>query len=360
MASNPLLIQELVDEFLSHVSETTDLWACALVCRPWSRAAQRALFRVVKVNRYQRLWTRLETTLRASPHLVPLIHTLILRRSGAIRDQMVESICNIPFTRLEHLCIHSVSTMSLESVVAFQRLLSLPTIRRAVVECYFSEPVLFNSIWVKCSPNIRHLHLRCQQKFSDKALHPVQRHPSTPIILESLRLDHVNNVGDWLNHDLCPFDFSQLTVLSINIHTSAVRWSRMASALGNIKALKFVHSLHDPHEPMVDLSLFPNLLFLSINISDLTRTLETFSTITSSSRIRRIVIHLESTVAIDQLDSKIAGLPMQHLPIVNLEMNPDQYVGYVPLFPQLGAKGLLQRTGPGWFERCMDHTESFG
>ncbi|KAF7330924.1 hypothetical protein MVEN_02432100 [Mycena venus] len=183
-------------------------------------------------------------------------------------------------------------------------------------------------------------------------------------MLESLKLGRLSaglqqssNIEEWLKHDLCPFDFSRLAVLSINTRTptSVLAWSRMASALQTIEALDLF-----PDSTVVDLSLLPNLLFLRIRVNwsgTLGATINTLSTITSSSHIRQIDIPIYiSTLRNDycsQFDSKITSLPLSHLLKVGLEVDIGVYGACILRFPRLRSSDMLLCTSryPDWFER---------
>ncbi|KAJ7368413.1 hypothetical protein DFH08DRAFT_25208 [Mycena albidolilacea] len=339
MTSNPLLVQELVDECLSYLSDAKDLERCALVCRPWSHVAQRALFRVVSIPRSSSAWNRLENTLRTSPHLVPHIRTLFLR---SIHFQITElnKICNFPFTHVENIAVDHSGPMS--PMVELQALLSVRSLRRLKLDYYFFDTAAFLPIWDMCSTNIRHLDLSCNST-SGHILRPPSA-PIAPIALESLRVDtHVKGIGYWFNHDLCPFDISRLTVLSLGAHSSITDWSRMAPALRTIKALEFtISDIEDVEEPL-DLSLFPNVSFLhiAIDVRELSTVLDCLSTIPSDSHVRQIVlsfVYSRFTVS-DELDSKLTELALES---VGLEVDAAEYRSWVSHFPQLSSRNLVR------------------
>lgn len=237
-ASCPLP-QELLDECMSYLNyNSTDLKVCALVCRSWSAAAQRLLFNVVVVTAPPRRYSRIEQTLRTSPHLMQYIHTLVLHRNSDVKINVFEKFCTLPFTHVENISISHSCTVTLPSAIALQRLLCSPVLRRVAIECEFDERGAFSAMWNGCSPTIRHLHLRS----CDHMPHPAYLIPprsSAPVVLESLRLEGSTNVDAWLQHDHCPFDFSRLAVLTLEIHASLPSWPRMAAALQSIEALDF-------------------------------------------------------------------------------------------------------------------------
>ncbi|KAF7352694.1 hypothetical protein MVEN_01235300 [Mycena venus] len=333
----PVISQELVDECLSHIVDPVNLRACALVCRSWADTAQRALFTTISVSSVTSR-KRLEYALRASPHLVHYIQSLMLRQD----IQMVEAICNLPFTHLQNVSVHHSGPLSIQSVVPLQTLFSLPSLRRVELDCYFFAATAFIQIWNLCT-NIRHLRLRCVNH-SGNSFQPTQRDSLASIALESLKLGHVKSIETWLNHDLCPFDLSRLTLLSVDVYTSLFAWPRMAPALQTIETLDFTidHKI-DTDPEVIDLSLFPSLMCLrmKINMHHITQALDTLSTVTSASRIRQIIFRLRfrSSVACQQLDSKVASLPLQHPLTVGFEGHVEE-----SHFPQLTSRNMLRRT----------------
>ncbi|KAF7366716.1 hypothetical protein MSAN_00929700 [Mycena sanguinolenta] len=103
-------------------------------------------------------------------------------------------------------------------------------------------------------------------------------------------------------------------------------------------------------DPFIDLSLFPNLQFLLISFYCHCRpvavALAILSTMTVSSTIRNIVIsfllpNLPAQAIYDQFDSKIAGLPLQHLLSVGPEMDILDYNRVADFFPRLRSRKSL-------------------
>ncbi|KAJ7792676.1 hypothetical protein B0H14DRAFT_2930148 [Mycena olivaceomarginata] len=339
------LPQELVDECMSYLPPTT-LRASALVCRSWAMAAQPLLFNKIYVDDTRRC-RRLEKTLRASSHLIRLVHELHLdREKHPLNSTALENILSFPFTHLESVTCWDVHLSTPETATALQGLLSLSTLHRVDINVSFVDPALFISIWGRCSPAIRHLKLS-SPPWSPTSFHPILPHPilplpSAPVTLASLKIER-NDIDEWLNHDFCPLDFSRLAVLSIARGmwplTTMLGRSRMAAALKSLVSLEFVT------DAVVDLSqsFGPSMAFAR----------DTLSTIAPSSPIRQIVICLPCEVdarACDQLDAQIAGLPLQHLSSVELETNMERYAHLEPFFPRLGSKNLLCRADGGWFK----------
>ncbi|KAJ7811139.1 hypothetical protein B0H14DRAFT_1475204 [Mycena olivaceomarginata] len=343
------LPQELVDECLGHLFYI-DLKACALVCRSWSRSAQRALFKDVFVfvpggNASGRfLSNRLEETLRTSPHLIRHIRSLRLHRQGEMMDlEPFQKVCNIPFTHLEDVYIdHDRSALALQSGVALQQLLSLSTLRRVHLKCVFDSTFL--SIWDRCSLNVRHVSLTCTNYDFPDSSGRTPPHSSARIVVESLQLRGAEAGFGWLKQGHSPLDLSRLVVLSVE-DPLVLRWPRMMPAFQTIQALDF------PNSDTLDLSLFPKLLFLRIEFGYEQPAVDVLETITTSSCIQQIVFSQIERRFWGQLDSRVADLSMGHLPKVGLEMGIDTYNVYVPYFPRLHAKNLLFHCDFGWFER---------
>ncbi|KAF7352636.1 hypothetical protein MVEN_01229300 [Mycena venus] len=331
VATSCPLPQELIDECISYLYDDLnvsrsypDLKACNLVCRSWSYGAQRFLFREIR-NLTSCRYYRLEMSLRTSPAHIRHVHTLVLRGAVDFKSKEFKRICNFTFTHLENVSFtHNFMPPRWE--IALQRLFRLPTLRRVHLNYEFFESAAFLPIWLQCSSSIRHLDLNCRN-LSSESLHPIQCLSLTPIVLESLRLSGFN-IDEWLQHDLFPFDFSRLAVLSVDVHTSVPSWPLMTPALQTIEALdfsSFAHPLAD--EEAIDLSLFPNLLFLRIKVSVTTKAFDALSTITSSSRLRQIILDIAHSCGdrCDRLDSIVVDLPLPHLPFVGLEKDIITY-----------------------------------
>ncbi|KAF7343385.1 hypothetical protein MVEN_01770900 [Mycena venus] len=281
-----------------------------------------------------------------------------LTRTGAqSKFKILRKFCNLPFTHLESVGFWNLGTTTLRSAIALRRLFSLPTLCRVTLNSSFFDPAAFQALWGTCSPHIKHLRLGCYSPVGRSFLRP----NTGPVALSSLKLESSNDVAEWLNHDFCPFDFSQLAALSVTAHhTLVVGQPRMRAAHRTIEVLEFdIGVLFDG--TCIDLSQFSNLQFLRINIyafqQAMTIALDTLATITSSSPIRRIVLSILPAYNVeadmcDLLDSKVAGLPLQHLSAVELETNIEYYNRLASYFPRLRSQNLLSGpTDPGWFER---------
>jgi hypothetical protein len=96
-------------------------------------------------------------------------------------------------------------------------------------------------------------------------------------------------------------------------------------------------------EEPLDLSLFPNVLFLhiSIDVWNLSVVLDCLSTIPSDSHVRQIVlsfVYSRFTVC-DELDSKLTDLALES---VGLEVDAGEYSSWVSRLPQLSSRNLVR------------------
>ncbi|KAJ6572017.1 hypothetical protein B0H19DRAFT_674952 [Mycena capillaripes] len=240
---NPLSIQELVDHSIGFLyNSVSDLRACALVSRAWVDAAQSSIFRRISIMHFGNVphpsvWTRLKETLNTSPHLIRHIQQLTVIPDEISLDDF-SALCNLPFTHLNRVFVFNYPHLSASIAESIQQLLSLPTIRRVGILCTFDDPTTFLQIWDRCSPSIRHLEIYITEQ-SIPTVQPAAHHCSAPIVLESLRITSVEGLNGWLAHELCPFDFSILKVLSVDINTDLLRWPLFRSAFSTIEALDF-------------------------------------------------------------------------------------------------------------------------
>ncbi|KAF7355358.1 hypothetical protein MSAN_01452400 [Mycena sanguinolenta] len=144
----------------------------------------------------------------------------------------------------------------------------------------------------------------------------------------------------------CPFDCSRLAILSADdIPTLIFAWLQIAPSLQNLEALEF-HTLYS-----INLSLFPNLLFLGIQSVVFRTVVDVLLTIPSSSRIQEIVLNTSCPIVdeCDELDAVVSSLPVQCLPAVGLEMDLGQYTHvWAASFPRLRSKNLLYHADCCW------------
>ncbi|KAJ6556517.1 hypothetical protein DFH09DRAFT_1164685 [Mycena vulgaris] len=343
--------QELVNHIINFLHDTpTGLKACALVSRAFVDEAQSNIFKELSIGHFgaptsdiDALWSRCQVTLHASPHLVQHIHRFKLHPRQISIDTL-SAICTFPFTHLKEVCIRNLD-LSPPFAIALQGLFSLPSLRFVSLECRYADRSTFIQIWDGCAPGLKHLELRCFQT-STEAFHPTSHRWPAPIHLDSLRIIHpIRGMRDWMDHPLCPFDFSGLRVLSISTYTEVLRWPQITPALRAVKALDFIIPLSDP---MIDLSPFLGLVFLRISINGdyaWPMVLNTLSTITPSNHIRKIVICgvLTDGIAAEELDARLSSLPMHHSPVFHFEMDPAEYDRLAPTLHRLSSINMLRR-----------------
>ncbi|KAJ7463320.1 hypothetical protein FB451DRAFT_464683 [Mycena latifolia] len=368
---NTLQIQELLDQCIEFLRDSpSDLIACALVSRSWTFAAQLHLFREVQIKSISspNLWPRLQETLRSSPHLIRHIRRLRFN-SEAVSLTRVFEICEFPFTHLQHVSIRHTNT-PLPAGLPIPHLLSLPTLTHAKIVAQFSDPSSFLQLWERCSPKLRHIDLYCFQRSDLDAL-PIQTHRFPPVALESLKIRSIKYIGNWLANDLCPLDLSKLKVLSI-IHglEEVLQWPRFAPALRTLQALDFIPRVSTQR---LDLSVFPNLLLIRLGGATGTEfksSLDVLSMIAAPSRVQKIIIwnsYLDGACC-EQLDAKFASLPVDPLPILELEISTirggptvDTLVNF---FPHIMSLNLLRHVEhrDNWFEtwQVYNHDVSDG
>ncbi|KAJ7457851.1 hypothetical protein FB451DRAFT_1564154 [Mycena latifolia] len=206
-----------------------------------------------------------------------------------------------------------------------EQLLSLPTLQRLRILANFREPSVYLHIWDRCSPI------------------PTR---SAPIALESLWILTLRYMSEWLMHDLYPLDISHLKLLSLDRATDQLlRWPKFAPALRTIEILDFAASFNTN---VVDLSSLPNLVLVRIAVADdgCLMALDALSTISTPNCIRKIVIHggFLDRLCCEQLDCKLASLPVHSGPTVEFEM--DSIWGGLTIddvhqyFPQMASRNL--------------------
>ncbi|KAJ6517612.1 hypothetical protein DFH09DRAFT_1195320 [Mycena vulgaris] len=363
---NPLTVQELVDHCIGFLyNSVPDLRACALVSRAWVDAAQSNIFRRISIMHFGNvphpsIWMRLKETLNTSPHLIRHIQQLtVVPDEISLAD--FSALCNLPFTHLDRVFVFNYPHLSASTAGFIQKLLSLPTVRRVGILCTFDHPTRFLQIWDRCSPSIRHLELYITEG-STPIVRPAAHHCSAPIVLESLRITSVEGLGGWLAHELCPFDFSTLKLLSVHTNTNLLCWPIFRSALSTIEALDF--KAYDGWTPCIDLSPFTNLVTLRMSMAGdaaLAVVLDTLSTVTPVNSIQTIIVtasRLDAAICA-QLESKIISLPL-HRSVLEVEMNliigdvhrNDNLAKY---FPTLSAMNKLRQIDrDGWTDNWFD------
>ncbi|KAJ7342707.1 hypothetical protein DFH08DRAFT_1010974 [Mycena albidolilacea] len=258
---NPLLIPELIEKCIVHVgSEPQHLKACALVSS-LALGARSAAFYLQEdnynstANPGDHPYRGLENIFRTSPHLVPYIRQVRLLFRDDRSVEWLSKIGSLPFTHLKHVHVLTL-TLTIPAAKVFRKLFSLITLCCVELEYIFSGSAFFQLLWESCSPSIPHLRLGCTHT---GPIHPTSHQSSSPIPLKSLRLMEPSSTDDRLSHDICPFDFSKLSVLSIAGHTSVVGWRLLANTRPETETSQ-------ASSVPINLSLLSNLSVLYIRI----------------------------------------------------------------------------------------------
>ncbi|KAJ7478449.1 hypothetical protein FB451DRAFT_1396222 [Mycena latifolia] len=369
---NPLRIQELVDHCIGFLRDSpSDLKACAVVSRSWTSASQSHIFGQLSIRHtpLNNGWPRILEILRLSPHLILHIRRLELFSEGFSLEAFV-AICEFPFTHIHHLLIHHPNC-TVPGGLAIQQLLSLPSLTHVKIFADFLNPSCFLEMWVRGSPTIRHLDLFCYSS-SPGFVRPIPDRRSTPIALDSLRIQLGDYISDWITHDLCPLDLSRLRFLSIICARQPVLQSATFAAA--LRTLEVLDLMLKASADVLDLSTLPSLVLIRMTIVgpygddptgiEFQKSLDTLSTIPSDTRLRRILIWKSflDRKACEKLDATLASLPVQPLPTLEFDMssiggnlrtidNPAQF------FPEMAAQNLLyfynDNRFSDWFENLV-------
>ncbi|KAJ6534195.1 hypothetical protein B0H19DRAFT_1185498 [Mycena capillaripes] len=353
MNPNPLTVQELVDHCVDFLRDSnSDLKACALVSRSWVHPAQSHLFRKSSRSMTQTSWARFLETLEASTHLIPHVrHLHINLHRNRVSIPALSQICSFPFTHIDSVDI-VVYRFSEPTAMSLQKLLGLPTLRRAKVHCVDLSPE-FALLWGQSS--VRDVMLTCLGGTDEASTQPLQGAPIAP---ESLWLAEGGaTLALRIMRNPSPFDLSHLKVLKINSRYSDFPWQSFAQVVPTIETLHCVAS--NPLAP-VHLSMFPRLSHLRVRLENTSKSpilLNLLAGVTRSTRLRTITLSITSFVihgipasevtppveVYDQIDVVLSTLPMDDLPSLELEQDPAEYDQIIPYFPRMSSKNLIRR-----------------
>ncbi|KAJ6453829.1 hypothetical protein C8R47DRAFT_1228912 [Mycena vitilis] len=360
---HPLKIEELLDHCISYLHDCPrDLKACALVSRLWVSAAQGYLFHAPSLlnsasgvkSGINVFWTRLLSTLEASPHLIRHVRDLDIRVT-AETTVALSTICGFPFTHVQSVRILYIGDLSVPAVAALQHLLGLPTLQRVYLSCAFGDREEFLRLWDRGAPGIRHVELSCEDRPSDIEPLP-QSLPltarDTPIVLQSLSLTSTQALDYDLLQAPSPFDLSNLKVLRVGWQTQ-VPWQDFVPVVQSIESLSIIINANTANT--LHLSSLPRLIALRMRLlkwipaPKMLSMLQRFlSGISPANIIRKIVISadpvtLDGTL-LDELDIRLSSLPLLYFPVVEFEIDQYGYDGVRPYLHRLNSKNLVRRT----------------
>ncbi|KAJ6570932.1 hypothetical protein DFH09DRAFT_1153377 [Mycena vulgaris] len=394
MNRTPFTIQELVNLCIHFLRDSLrELRACALVSRSWVYPAQSHVFREISIaggdpggihsailgTRGQSsvaggdcgefkpaLWARLQQTLETSPHLIQHIRHLDID-IGARPNEQLLSICDFPFTHLEHVGSRFDGDFTLQTALAFQALFSLPTIRSIKLTGTAPlKPTTFAKTFERCSSAVRKLHVQVNGPLPFPAT--PENHTGAPIKLVSLTIMTVGPIDRPLT--VHPFSTSNLKALALT-SIFGIAWHDVVPGTKTIEILSMVVQTGPPASMAVsafpsvktfhtnlDLSALPRLSVLHIKTgtSGLDAAVEgkmintLISTIPPEHQMHTIVITLHTSIpsAWEALD-----LTLSRLRVSTVEIQVYLHRENAPMcFPRLSAKNILRvvHINPDWWE----------
>ncbi|KAK6981592.1 hypothetical protein R3P38DRAFT_3113771 [Favolaschia claudopus] len=308
---NPLKIAEIVDicfEFLS--GSTSDLLQYSTVAHSWVDATQSRLFRVPHATNPQfpfsfKIQVKFLKALNDTPRLACYVRELNIHVRG-----MTNSLCELPFTRLEGLSLFAEGHFPIRYIL-------VPSVRYLNLSTCYQEKSLV-SFWTRCPPSIEHLEYcpRSLQLADDLSACDT----ASPVQLKSLRLDVRENVSVAFSpRILFPFDLSKLKALSLQAGMSQICESIDTLSI-EILEIDFQHASES-----WNLASFPSLTTLRINTGQglLRIAARTLGSITPQQKIRSICISVDTkwmqTAEFEQLDAVLALLPLAPFPSLEFE-----------------------------------------
>ncbi|KAJ7811091.1 hypothetical protein B0H14DRAFT_3880260 [Mycena olivaceomarginata] len=359
MNQTPFTIQELVDRCIHFLRVSQrDLKACALVSRSWLYPAQSQIFREIIITAGNVVfsltqsghpkparWSRLQQTLETSPHLIQHIRDLSIR-IGAKPNEELLSICNFPFTHLEHVGSHCGEDFTAQIALAFQQLFSLPTIRS--IELGGMKPTDFAKTFERCSSAVTKLEVRVNGGLSFSR-HTRKSHRNT----NRTRLVNIR-------------DTSNLKALRLT-SMLGITWNDVVLGIKTVEILSMVVQNGLPRnvhfsQPVktiatnLDLSALPRLSVLHINkgaFDDPTVEAQMInaliSTIPSQHQMHSIVLTLPTAIPAvwEALDLTLSRLRVS---VVEIHVFLHREEALL-CFPRLSAKNILRVDyNPYWWE----------
>ncbi|KAK7024775.1 hypothetical protein R3P38DRAFT_2951150 [Favolaschia claudopus] len=357
MTQSPLDIPELLETCIGHLcasGSSRDLLSCSLVARSWVNAAQSNLLRVpMDATPERSLLLRapgLCRALKKFPHLLRHIRELDLESYDAsLAPEVIEQLSHLAFTHLKSIYIRVHGESSPE---ALHRLVHLPRLRylglRAVLDgSYDLALTMLVQALRHSSPSVEHLDLHVVD-FPNK---PIGDEVAAPILLKSARLVW----GPEREHyptrisSVYPFNISELKALC-TVAGTFVPWHTIPKQSIQILQLE---CWNDPD--FCDISVFPNLLVLRLEVHVFSKGLiTTLASISSEQKIHTIVI-IDEYNYVDETERKELDLELvdccsrlPHLRTIDVEAEYATGDEIGSSFPLLSCRKMFRNTSPSW------------
>jgi hypothetical protein len=255
LAHSVLAIPELRDHTIDLLCESpVDLLACSLVSKAWVWRAQFHLFREITLmppndTKLLRLLTK---RLEASPHLAHHIRHL----KSSLNIHLLRGVMGMLLPMLEEISLLCTKTQheghaDIETKLLVQSLLCLPTIRRVVLEGWFSSISVIHTYFDDCIQGIRSLEL-LDVYAPDSDPDPTLASAFAP---SKVQLSHVTFPRDcqaldkWITGPQSPFGFCYLQ----SVHMVVERWQTfrkvLSPSLQSIQYLKLLDCTYYSYLP---------------------------------------------------------------------------------------------------------------
>ncbi|KAJ7617656.1 hypothetical protein DFH06DRAFT_1237589 [Mycena polygramma] len=356
MTGTIFAVQELVAQFINFVPDSaSDLKACALVSWSWRDAAQARLFRKIafflqspsELDPGVIRWKRLQETLEVSPHLIRYIRRLQLfttLRTGQ-QDSVLLQICNFPFTHLAEVAtVYVGKTLPIPRVLAFQQLLSLPTVRELKLKFLPRNPPVdpqaLGKILERCSPALRILDLCLSLPMASAPSHA--HSGAARIALTSLKIHNRGHAIDQrLGSLLHPVTLSNLKALWIAAPSQPIHWPELIPLVNAIEILRI--DLSSNHLSL-ELSALPKLDVFCIDIDswgnldiERERMLQLLPIMRAASSIRTLIVsgHYIPRGLCEIFDEMLSTPPTIRI------MSADPFEEVAAYFPRLSRTDTL-------------------
>ncbi|KAJ7434912.1 hypothetical protein B0H11DRAFT_2116026 [Mycena galericulata] len=337
----PFAVQELVDYCIDFLHTCTpELKACALVSRSWSPAAQMHLFNCISIGfgvittpddleTIIRRWHCVCEVLSTSAKHREWVDSLEVDLHTASPDILI-ALSDLYFPRIRRIytaCKWSAS----ETTTAIQKLFSHQTLSQVELYGSFDSLLGFTQIFENCSRHIKTVsfwQVYIGSNSSIEHLPPCE----TKIPIEVLSLLQSDTIHHWLNSPQCPFEFSTLKHLALDLESASVLDQPAISGILPRTERLSIQRPFPTENVTTTISLVPftNLTYLELaNPSDeFSWALQILSTLPRTNRVEIIRFPAPDTRFPDgqsgpEVDKLVLALRSPHLRAVELLYPPN-------------------------------------
>ncbi|KAJ7153916.1 hypothetical protein C8R43DRAFT_1126588 [Mycena crocata] len=258
-------IQELCDCIVDFVERPEDLRSTALVSRMFCHSTQPHIFYRISLDTglhsFPGSMRRLLDILALSPHLIPLIRRL----SAPLSAKVLIALSGLRLSRLQEIDLYYITEDTLSVSSAGDLISTLSSLRRVITSGAGRTFADLHAMFKDCASSVEALTFTFVTMPENEGDQPPEPYTRKRALIKDLKLLYAVNLDMWFIHPSCPFIFSKLVNVNVNVYIAMSHNSGLFNILHS--ARQTIQRLRMPADAIarnLDIAEFPALTQLEL------------------------------------------------------------------------------------------------